>query len=297
MRVGFIVDDLVEDEELRVPLDRIGEAGHEVVIIGLERGKKIKGKRKATFTADTGIGEVDSRDFDALVIPGGYSPDKLRTHDGMVQLVREIYEAGKPLAAVCHGPWMLAEAEVADGVRMTSWPSIKTDLIHAGADWVDAEVVEDENVITSRKPADLGAFCDAILRQLENAASARAQPEAMYEEREEAGAEEAFHGGEGEGSPATHDLGGLQQRDRYGGRDSAARFGRGSRRAMRGRSMARPDMESAAPRFATDELRRGPTSEERITKADVDERRRRLQAAQPDRAPDASKELSPDDLE
>lgn len=257
-RVGFIVGDMVEDAELRVPLDRIGEAGHEVVIIGLEKGKELKGKRGGSFRADAGIQDVDANDFDALVIPGGYSPDKLRTSDGMVQLVRDIYDAGKPLAAVCHGPWMLVEADVADGRRLTSWPSIRTDLINAGAEWVDQEVVEDENLITSRKPADLAPFCDAILRQLENQASARAEPESMAEERPSP-AELVFHGGEGEGSPLTRDIGGLQQRDYFN---------------RRGR-------------------------EEHVTRADIDEKRRERLARQRNlnAGPDASRELSPDDLE
>jgi protease I len=105
-------------------------------------------------------------EFDALVIPGGYSPDRLRMDPDMVNFVREFVRSGKVTAAVCHAPWMLAEADVIRGRTVTSWPSIKTDLVNAGAKWIDREVVEDGNIITSRKPADLTAFSETILRRL-----------------------------------------------------------------------------------------------------------------------------------
>jgi protease I len=170
-RIAFIADDLFEDQELRVPWDRVREAGHEAVLVGLEKGKRIEGKRKKeTFTTDAAARDVQADDFDAIVIPGGYSPDHLRTSLDMVRLVRQIFTAGRPVAAVCHGPWMLVEADALDGKTVTSWPSIKTDLINAGARWVDREVVEDENLITSRNPGDLEAFSAAILRHVEGAA-------------------------------------------------------------------------------------------------------------------------------
>jgi protease I len=166
-RVAFIADDLFEDSELRIPWDRIREAGHEVVLVGLEKGKRIEGyKKQETFTTDVRAGDVTADEFDAIVIPGGYSPDKLRMDIDVVRLVRNMFTAGKPVAAVCHGPWMLVEADALDGKTVTSWPSLKTDLINAGARWVDREVVEDENVITSRRPDDLPAFTNAILRRL-----------------------------------------------------------------------------------------------------------------------------------
>jgi protease I len=166
-RVAFIADDGFEDSELRVPYDRIRGAGHEVVLVGLARGKRIEGKRKKeAFTTEAAAKEVSADGFDALVIPGGYSPDHLRMDIDMVRLVRTMFMAGKPVAAVCHGPWMLVEADALDGKTVTSWPSIKTDLINAGARWVDREVVEDDNLITSRRPDDLEAFSAAILRQL-----------------------------------------------------------------------------------------------------------------------------------
>jgi protease I len=171
-RIAFIVDDMFEDSEFRVPYDRLRAAGHEVVIVGLEAGKRLEGKRKQeTITVERAAKDVRGDDFAALVVPGGYSPDRLRTSLDMVRLTREVWAAEKPVAAVCHGPWMLVEAEAIDGRTVTSWPSLKTDLINAGARWVDREVVEDGNVITSRNPDDLEAFSAAILRHLARGAS------------------------------------------------------------------------------------------------------------------------------
>jgi protease I len=184
-RIAMLLDQMFEDSEYRLPYDRLRQAGHEVVVVGREAGKQLTGKQgKEKVTTERAAADVRADDFDAVVIPGGYSPDHLRTDIKMVGLTRETYLRGKPLAAVCHGPWMLIEADVADGHTVTSWPSIKTDLINAGARWVDRQVVEDGNLITSRNPGDLEAFSDAILRQLEGKiperASARA-PEAASE--------------------------------------------------------------------------------------------------------------------
>ena len=176
-RIAFIVDDLFEDSEFRVPYERMRSAGHEVVVVGLERGKEIEGKRKKErIRIERAADEVSAADFDALVIPGGYSPDRLRGSLPMVRLTRDMFVAEKPVAAVCHGPWMLVEADVLDDKTVTSWPSIRTDLINAGARWVDREVVEDENLITSRKPEDLEAFSAAILRQIQQGAERRPAP-------------------------------------------------------------------------------------------------------------------------
>jgi len=177
-RVAFIVDEMFEDSEFRVPFDAIEGAGHEVFVIGRDSTTPLKGKRgEETVLPDVSIRDAAADEYDALVIPGGYSPDMLRMNEGMVELTRAIFDAGKPLAAVCHAGWMLAEAKIAKGRTLTSWPSIKTDLINAGARWVDREVVEDGNLITSRKPDDLQAFTAAILRQLESKrASAEARP-------------------------------------------------------------------------------------------------------------------------
>jgi protease I len=167
-RIAIIADDMFEDSELRQPYDRLREAGHEVVLVGLEAGKQITGKRgQEKLTIERAAQDVRADDFDALVIPGGYSPDRLRTSRPMVAFTRAFFDQGKVVAAVCHAPWMLIEADVAEDRMVTSWPSIRTDLINAGARWVDREVVEDGNLITSRKPDDLPAFCRAILRRLE----------------------------------------------------------------------------------------------------------------------------------
>jgi protease I len=167
-KVAFILDEMFEDSEFRVPYDRVKEAGHEPVIIGLEANKKLEGKKgKETITTEVSIDEVAPGDFDALVIPGGYSPDKIRLSNRMVEFTRDIATADKPVAAICHAGWMLAEADLVKGRKVTSWPSIQTDLKNAGAEWVNQEVVEDGNIITSRMPDDLEAFSKALLSQVE----------------------------------------------------------------------------------------------------------------------------------
>lgn len=170
-KVAFIVDEMFEDSEFRVPYDRVKQAGHEAVVVGVEAGKQLAGKKgKERIAVERAVADTSPADFDALVIPGGYSPDHLRTNIKMVGLTRELFNAGKPVAAICHAGSMLVEADIADGRTVTSWPSIKTDLINAGARWVDREVVEDGNLITSRKPDDLDAFTAALLRQIEQGA-------------------------------------------------------------------------------------------------------------------------------
>lgn len=166
-KIAFIVDEMFEDSEFKVPYERVKEAGHEAVIVGLESGKKLEGKKgEVTITTEKAVADVGAGDFDALVIPGGYSPDKIRTNGDMVEITRSMVKADKPVAAICHAGWMLAEADVLRNRTVTSWPSIKTDLINAGAEWVDQEVVEDGNLITSRKPDDLEAFTKTLLAQL-----------------------------------------------------------------------------------------------------------------------------------
>lgn len=168
----MIAEDMFEDVELRQPYDRLREAGHEVVLVGLEQGKRITGKQgREQRTIERAVQDVRAEDFDALVIPGGYSPDKLRTSRPMVSFTRAFFDQGKLIAAVCHAPWMLIEADAVEGRTVTSWPSLRTDLINAGARWVDRELVEDGTLLTSRKPDDLPAFCDAILRRLSGRAA------------------------------------------------------------------------------------------------------------------------------
>ena len=177
-RVAFVLGEDFEDSELRHPYDRLKGAGHEPVLIGTAIGKRIQGKKgKETITTQAAVAEVDADDFDALVVPGGYSPDRLRMDEAMVAFTRSFFDAGKTVAAICHAGSMLVEADAARGRTVTSWPSIRTDLRNAGANWIDQEVVEDGRLITSRKPEDLPAFCDAIIRQLAGDVPGRLAPE------------------------------------------------------------------------------------------------------------------------
>ncbi|HWC11676.1 MAG TPA: type 1 glutamine amidotransferase domain-containing protein [Acidimicrobiales bacterium] len=166
-KVAFVLADMFEDSEFRVPYDRIRDAGHDVTVVGQEAGKELEGKQgDEKVTAEATPDSVSASDFDALVIPGGYSPDKLRTHGGLVKFVRAFFDADKPVAAICHAGSLLVEADAVRGRTVTSWPSVRTDMENAGASWVDEEVVEDGNLITSRKPDDLDAFTGAILDRL-----------------------------------------------------------------------------------------------------------------------------------
>lgn len=176
-KIAVLVDDMFEDSEFRIPYDRLRAAGHDVDIVGVKQGKEVVGKRgKERIKIEKAASDVSESDYDALVIPGGYSPDRLRMDRDAVRFTRAMATANKTVAAVCHAPWMLIEADLADDLQVTSWPSLKTDLINAGARWVDREVVVDGNIITSRKPDDLQAFSDAILRQLSEGIGPRAEP-------------------------------------------------------------------------------------------------------------------------
>jgi protease I len=126
-----------------------------------------RGKNGHPVDVDVDVEDVSSRSFDAVVIPGGYAPDHFRRSERLLEIVREAHEDGKPVAAVCHAPWVAVSAGICKAKRMTSYFAIKDDVINAGADWVDREVVVDGNLITARKPADLGAFCRAIIAALE----------------------------------------------------------------------------------------------------------------------------------
>lgn len=167
-RIAFALGSMFEDVEFRKPYDALKAAGHQITVVGKKKGEEVEGKRgKETFRVEAGPRDVDPRSFDALVIPGGYSPDQLRTDEEVVGFVRRMASEDKLIAAVCHAGSLLIEAGVVEGRRMTSWPSIRTDLINAGARWEDREVVEDGNFITSRKPDDLDAFVGAIRKRLE----------------------------------------------------------------------------------------------------------------------------------
>jgi len=176
-KIAVLLDNMFEDSEFRVPYDRLRAAGHQLEIVGAAAGREVTGKQeKEHVKVEKAARDVSASDYDALFIPGGYSPDKLRMNIDAVRLTRNIATANKPVAAVCHAPWMLVEADLAQGRTVTSWPSVKTDLINAGARWVDREVVVDGNIITSRKPDDLQAFTDALLEQLEHGVPERPAP-------------------------------------------------------------------------------------------------------------------------
>jgi protease I len=168
-QIAVLATDGVEQVELDQPWQVLVDAGARPQLIGLEAGTITafdhldKGDKK---TVDLAVADADPASFDALVLPGGVvNGDFLRADAGAVAFVAAFFDAGKPVAAICHAPWVLAEADVVRGRRMTSWPSLQTDLRNAGAEWVDEEVVVDGNLITSRKPDDLPAFGRAIVER------------------------------------------------------------------------------------------------------------------------------------
>jgi protease I len=143
------------------------DAGARVVIVGSGSKQSYKGKRgSATITVDTSADKVKAEDFDAIIIPGGYAPDRMRLYQPMIDLVSKAHDEGKVIAAICHGPQLLISAGIVRGHRITSWPSIVVDLNNAGATWVDEPVVRDNNIITSRRPVDLPKFNKAIIETL-----------------------------------------------------------------------------------------------------------------------------------
>jgi protease I len=166
-RVAMLVEDEFEDHELVGPLEALRAAGATVTLIGATAGAPYRGKRLETIvTADLAAGAARIRDFDALVIPGGHAPDRMRMRHAMVDLARDAMQAGKPVAAICHGPQVLISANVLRGRTLTCWPSIAIDVKNAGGLYVDKPVVEDGNLITSRKPDDVPMFSEAIVRAL-----------------------------------------------------------------------------------------------------------------------------------
>jgi protease I len=166
-RIALLVEDGFEDYELTGPLDALRSAGASVTIVGPSAQTQYRGKRgEATVTSDVAAGSARIEDFDALVIPGGYAPDKMRMRHAMVDLARAAMDARKPVAAICHGPQVLISANVLRGRTLTCWPSIAIDVKNAGGLYVDKPVVEDGNLITSRKPDDVPVFSEAIIRAL-----------------------------------------------------------------------------------------------------------------------------------
>ena len=158
-----LVADYYQELEVWYPIYRLREAGWQVVTAGVEAKKNYVGKTGYPIAVDTSVEEIKPKDFDAVVIPGGWAPDYIRRNPAALELVRQLMFGGKVVASICHGGWVLASAKVLEGRKCTSFSAIKDDMIHAGASWVDAEVVVDRNLVTSRKPDDLPAFCKAIL--------------------------------------------------------------------------------------------------------------------------------------
>jgi len=168
-RVAFLFTEGAEQVEVTEPLEAVKNAGADVDIVSLEQGEVEmwnhfdKGDK---IKADKAVSDADASDYDALVLPGGVAnPDLLRGDSDAVEFVRAFVEQDKPVGAICHGPWMLVESGVAKGRKVTSWPSLQTDLKNAGAEWVDQEVVVDNGLVTSRKPDDLKAFCAKIVEE------------------------------------------------------------------------------------------------------------------------------------
>ena len=163
-RIAILVEKIYEDLELQYPKSRLREAGHEVHVIGPVKDETYTGKWGYPQKADKSARDVKAGDYALIVIPGGTSPDHMRRDEGMVRLVRDAAAKNIPMAAICHGPWMLCSTNALKGKRCTSYMSIVHDVINAGGQWVDEEVVVDGNIITSRCPDDLPGFSNAILQ-------------------------------------------------------------------------------------------------------------------------------------
>lgn len=168
-RIAFLFTDGVEESELTEPLKAVKDAGGTPTLVSLEVGEiqmMQHDEKGGTIRSDTEASAADPSGFDGLVIPGGVAnPDRLRTDKPSVRFVQAFFEADKPVGVICHGPWMLAEADVVRGRTVTSWPSLRTDLQNAGATWVDQEVCVDGTLVTSRNPDDLPAFCAELVKQ------------------------------------------------------------------------------------------------------------------------------------
>ena len=172
MRIACVLGQGFEDSEFRVPYDRLKEEGYQVDVIGVKAGEELKGyKGKEKVKVEKSIDQVKAEDYDALLIPGGQSPDHLRSDRRMVEFVKKFDQAGKPIAAVCHGPQLLIAAHLVKGRTLTAWQTIQDDLRQIGATVKDEPVVRDRNWITSRKPDDLQQFSDAIVEELERSES------------------------------------------------------------------------------------------------------------------------------
>src|SRR5918912_883489 len=168
-KIAFLAADMFEEVELAEPWKALEQAGAELELVSLEEGE-IQGfnhyDKAGSFKVDKTVEEASANDYDGLVLPGGVgNPDNLRQDENAVQFVRDFFEQGKPVAAICHAPWTLVEAGVVRGRKLTSWPSVQTDIRNAGGNWVDEEVVVDSGLVTSRKPDDIPAFNEKMIEE------------------------------------------------------------------------------------------------------------------------------------
>jgi protease I len=175
-RIAFLATDMVERVELTEPWQAVEGRGWRPELVSRRPGE-IQAfdhyDKAETFRVDRVVADASAGDYDALVLPGGVgNPDELRTDPDAVAFVRAFFEQGKPVAAICHAPWLLVEADVVDGRELTSWPSLRTDVRNAGGAWVDREVVVDDGLVTSRGPDDLPAFCAKLVEEVEEGAHA-----------------------------------------------------------------------------------------------------------------------------
>ena len=165
-KIAILIEDMFNVFEFWYPYYRLKEEGVEIIVVGSGRTDVFTGKPATDCKADVSAENVTAADFDGLIIPGGYAPDMMRRYPAMVNLVKDMHQANKLVAAICHAGWMLASADILRDKKVTSFFAIKDDLIHAGADWVDQDVVVDGNLITSRTPDDLPVFMKAIIGYL-----------------------------------------------------------------------------------------------------------------------------------
>ncbi len=166
-KVIILIEEMFNVFEFWYPYYRLKEEGVEVTVVGSGSAEVYTGKPGTQAKADVSADQVSAEEFDGIIIPGGYAPDMMRRYPAMIKLVKDIFNANKPVAAICHAGWMLVSAGILSGKRATSFFAIKDDLINAGAQWVDQEVVVDENLITSRVPDDLPAFMKAVIKMLQ----------------------------------------------------------------------------------------------------------------------------------
>jgi protease I len=179
-KIAVIAADMVEQVELEQPVAALKEAGAQVELLSLKEGQ-IRGFNHFdpadSFPVDKTVAAADASDYDALFIPGGVgNPDQLRADPDVIGFVQDFFAAGKPIGAICHAPWVLVEADVVRGRKLTSWPSIQTDIVNAGGNWVDQEVVVDNGLVTSRKPDDIPAFNRKLVEEFAEGRHARRAP-------------------------------------------------------------------------------------------------------------------------